>query len=207
MSDPALRLPSCPSHVDPQHRIDMSRSEVYCLCTTLEGSTYHHRLHVIDIRSGAKRGNSGVAVAGASLSSHLWRSLTLILTLPLFITNTGPDTTFTRTLSRNPSLNPKQNPAPTFQLILYPYHALTDLTSACGAGSVPGNAVPQDPSNKNHVIFQSFYHLQRPALLLAQGQVWCGFGSGSGLGVGNSVVPEQEPALPLLTSVTESNPA
>ena len=41
------------------------------------------------------------------------------------------------------------------------------------AGSVPGTAVPQDPNNTNHVIFQSFYHLQRPALLLAQGQVWC----------------------------------
>ncbi len=45
------------------------------------------------------------------------------------------------------------------------------------AGSVPGTATPQDPNNANHVIFQSYYHAQRPALLLAQGQVWCGLGS------------------------------
>ena len=53
--------------------------------------------------------------------------------------------------------------------------ALTSLT-ALGlpalTGSMPGTAVPQDPDNTEHVIFQSFYHLQRPALLLAQGQVW-----------------------------------
>ena len=51
----------------------------------------------------------------------------------------------------------------------------TNLGLARVAGSVPGTAVPQDPSNANHVIFQSYYHLQRPALLLAHGQVWCGF--------------------------------
>ena len=44
----------------------MSRSAVYCLCTTLEAdNTYHHRLHIVDIRTGLKRTGSGVAVAGA----------------------------------------------------------------------------------------------------------------------------------------------
>ena len=52
----------------------------------------------------------------------------------------------------------------------------TDLIVARIAGSVPGTAVPQDPANPGHVIFQSYYHLQRPALLLALGQVWCGSG-------------------------------
>ena len=34
--------------------------------------------------------------------------------------------------------------------------------------------MPQDPNRPGYVIFQSYYHMQRPALLLAKGQVWCG---------------------------------
>ncbi len=42
---------------------------VYCVCTTLEANNaIHHRLHIVDIRTGVKRAGSGVAVAGASSS-------------------------------------------------------------------------------------------------------------------------------------------
>ena len=52
--------------VDP-FQTDVSRSVVYCVCTTLEAnSTYHHRLHIVDIRTGVKRAGSGVAVASAT---------------------------------------------------------------------------------------------------------------------------------------------
>ncbi len=45
--------------------MNVSRSAVYCLATTLEANNaYHHRLHIVDIRTGAKRAGSGVAIAG-----------------------------------------------------------------------------------------------------------------------------------------------
>ena len=67
-----------------------ARSEVYCLCATLEGGTYHHRLHVIDIRTGAKRGNSGVAVAGAPPNALTPTPTPTSLPKPLFCGGAEP---------------------------------------------------------------------------------------------------------------------
>lgn len=55
------------------------------------------------------------------------------------------------------------------------------LPRARAAGSVPGSAAPQDPNRPGYVMFQSYFHLQRPALLLAKGQVWCARWTSQGL--------------------------